>query len=403
MIATDSKPKRRSKLEHSVDGGPQNHTDPPLYLGPRKKSIYESTCPNCNQPIVKGDSIAHAVIYRNGCQRKRWIHDGRTAATGDDAPQPERNGDDVGMDVEARERLKIQAELIDELNHEVYGLTVQNGVLANRLADVEARTPRKLEIKVGDAPKVELDERTHPAFAEILELAAMRKNIFLPGPTGCGKSHIAAQVAKALGLQFGMVSCSAGMSEGQLSGRLLPVGQGGSFEYIISEFVKCYENGGVFLLDEMDAADENVLLVINAALANGKMAVPNRPENPYAYRHADFICIAAANTFGTGADREYVGRNQLDGATLDRFRIGTVPMDYDEALERELVGNDELFERLLRYRHKIRAAKIKRPLSTRFMLDSRDMVKGSGWTLERVDRAFFEGWQETDIRKVKGN
>jgi cobaltochelatase CobS len=39
-----------------------------------------------------------------------------------------------------------------------------------------------------------------------------------------------------------------------------------------------------------------------------------------------------ANTFGTGADRQYVGRNQLDESTLDRFRIGQIERDYDSEI-----------------------------------------------------------------------
>ena len=127
------------------------------------------------------------------------------------------------------------------------------------------------------------------------------------GPAGCGKSHLAEQIAKALGLRFGSISCSAGMSEGQITGRLIPTGDGGRFEYQRSQFVEFYEEGGVFLLDEIDAADANVLLVINQALANGHLPVPNRTTNPQAKRHPDFVLIAAANTFGNGANRMYVG------------------------------------------------------------------------------------------------
>ena len=192
------------------------------------------------------------------------------------------------------------------------------------------------------------------------------------------------------------------MSEGQLLGRLLPVGDNGQFAYVPAEFVERYEKGGVFLLDEIDAADSNTLLVINAALANGHLALPNRPKKPVAKRHGDFICIAAANTWGKGADRAYVGRNQLDDATLDRFRIGCVPMDYDPAVEAQLCPNEELRTRLLGYRERIMAARIKRPLSTRFMIDAHDMVANGGWTMEMVDEAFFSGWRQDEVIKVKG-
>lgn len=93
-----------------------------------------------------------------------------------------------------------------------------------------------------------------------------------------------------------------------------------------------YQNGGVFLLDEVDLGNANVLAVINAALANGGMGFPDGKIE----RHPDFVLLAAANTYGTGASRVYVGRNQLDGATLDRFAF--VEMPYDEALEMTLAG-----------------------------------------------------------------
>ena len=51
-------------------------------------------------------------------------------------------------------------------------------------------------------------------------------------------------------------------------------------------------------------------------------------------RGKDCAIIATANTYGLGADRVYVGRNQLDGATLDRFIV--IDVDYDEALEMAL-------------------------------------------------------------------
>ena len=242
----------------------------------------------------------------------------------------------------------------------------------------------------------------HAVFPRVLTLAKARKNIFIYGPTGCGKTHTASQVAKVLGLPFAFISCSAGMPEGKLEGRLLPIGEGGRFSYVASEFIKCYENGGVYLLDEIDAADANVLLLINAALANGHVAVPNRPEKPYAERHKDFICIAAANTVGTGADRLYSGRNKLDAATLDRFQIGKVMMDYDTGIEIALCPDDVLRKRLQTYRKRVRENRLERSVSTRFLRDAYDMKHNHGWTDLNIDDALFTGWREDEINKAKG-
>jgi cobaltochelatase CobS len=240
----------------------------------------------------------------------------------------------------------------------------------------------------------------HKEFARLVTLCEARMNIMLYGPTGSGKSYICQQLADKLKLDFGFVSCTTGMSEGQVGGRLLPVGKQGTFEYVVSEFVKCFENGGIFLADEMDAADPNVLLFFNAALANDVLAVPNRTDKPYAKRHKDFIFIGACNTVGTGADRMYSGRTSLDASTLDRFQVGKVFIDYDERVERELCPDAELLERLHVYRQRIQDNRLERAMSTRFIRDAYRMKTDFGWSNEDLDRTFFAGWREDEKNKV---
>jgi len=243
---------------------------------------------------------------------------------------------------------------------------------------------------------------THPAFRKVLELASQRLNVMLVGPAGCGKTYLAEKVAEALGLPFSSVSCSIGMSESQITGWLLPMGEGGSFEYVPAEFVNRYENGGVFLLDEIDAADANLLVVLNSALANGYLFLPQRTDKPKAVKHDDFVLIAAANTFGNGADREYVGRNQLDAATLDRFRAGVVMMDYDPSLEEALIPTDVL-EWGRKIRQRIRELGLRRIMSTRAMLDMAKMAKAYPYTWgkpEAWNEAYFADWPEDEKESV---
>jgi MoxR-like ATPase len=122
----------------------------------------------------------------------------------------------------------------------------------------------------------------------------------------------------------------------------------------------------VFLLDEWDGADSNMLLVLNAALANGHMAVPNRAKKPQAKRHKNCYIFAAGNTWGTGADWEYVGRNQLDASSLSRFACATLEITYDEELEKFLTSDvPELFEAFMKVRASANANKVRRILGTR--------------------------------------
>ena len=261
---------------------------------------------------------------------------------------------------------------------------------------------REIIVKVADRPAVKMDGKVHEKFAEILDLAAQRMEVLMVGPAGCGKSHLAEQIAQGLGLRFGSLSCSAGMSEGQITGRLIPTGDGGRFEYQRAQFVEFYEEGGVFLLDEIDAADANVLLVINQALANGHLPVPNRIANPQARRHPDFVLIAAANTFGNGANRMYVGRNQLDESTLDRFRIGQVVLDYDPELEKSILSDGGLLQRLWSIRRRASDCQLRRVISTRFVAKAATM-KAAGWSPEKIIGQLVCGWTQDERTKVGVN
>lgn len=254
-------------------------------------------------------------------------------------------------------------------------------------------------VQVGDLPEVKVAGKVHGEFDWVCKLAQARLNIYLVGPTGCGKTHLAKQVADALGLKFSSISCSGGLSEAQLYGRLLPMQGDGSWQYVTTTFVERYTTGGVFLFDEIDAADENTLISINAAISNGYFDIPNRPWEPRAIRHKDFICIAAANTFGTGADRMYCGRNALDGATLDRFRMGTVDLDYDESIEKALCPDKELLKKLHEVRKCIRNHKMPKHMSTRFIQDAYKM-KAVGATTVRILKSYLSDWKKDELKKL---
>lgn len=249
-------------------------------------------------------------------------------------------------------------------------------------------------IKIGERKQVKIEGRTHKAFNECLFLAQHQRQIFIAGPAGSGKTTLGEQIAKAFALPFAFISCSAGMSEAHLLGRMLFDGS-----YVSSDFVDTYEKGGVFLMDEVDAADANTLLVINSALANGIVAVPNRKENPHAKRHKDFILIASANTWGAGSF-EYHGRNQLDAAFLDRFSMSCVEVDYDKGVEKEYCSSfPELANVLWKIRTESQKQKIRKIISTRAFKEGAIQME-AGKSLEDVLKRFFTRWTKEEVAKV---
>jgi MoxR-like ATPase len=167
----------------------------------------------------------------------------------------------------------------------------------------------------------------HNQFENLLAIMGAGQPVLMVGPAGTGKTKGAEDAAEALDLSFHSISVGSQTSKSDLVGYM-----DGGGTYRTTQFRQAYEFGGVFLLDEADAGNSNVLILLNAALSNGYMAFPDG----MVHRHADFRMVATANTFGNGANRQYVGRNQLDAATLDRFTV--LVWDIDDKVESAMAG-----------------------------------------------------------------
>lgn len=165
--------------------------------------------------------------------------------------------------------------------------------------------------------------RVHPQAKEVLRNIEVGNLVFLVGPAGSGKTTLAMQVADALGKDFHFTG--AVHQKHELLGFIDANGN-----YIRTPFREAFEHGGVFLFDEYDASAPNTLTAFNAALSNGTCAFPDGIVRA----HEDFVAIAAGNTYGAGATRQYVGRFQQDAAALDRFVF--IEITYDEKLETDL-------------------------------------------------------------------
>lgn len=184
-------------------------------------------------------------------------------------------------------------------------------------------------VTVVDGKKVPMKGIQHDKFETVLKFVANDEPVFLTGPAGSGKNVLCKQVAEALGLKFYFTN--AVTQEYKLTGFTDAMGN-----YQPTQFYKAFTEGGVFMLDEMDVSIPEVLVILNAAIANRYFDFP--APIGYVEAHPDFRVIAAGNTVGTGADYQYVGRNQLDAASLDRFAV--VKVDYSEAIENSVACGD---------------------------------------------------------------
>lgn len=228
----------------------------------------------------------------------------------------------------------------------------------------------------------------HKILPDVLLTLKAGINVYLVGPAGSGKTTLAIQLAKALEVPFHFNGALD--SEYKLTGFVDANGK-----YVRTSFREAYEHGGLYLFDEIDASAASALLAFNAALENGHSDFPDGCIK----MHKDFYCIAAANTYGTGADRVYIGRNQLDGAFLDRFAF--IEMDYDEKLERTVAGNDDWVDYVQSIRKAVKTHKIRHVVSPRASIKGAALL-AAGQHRDKVENMLiWKGLDKDTIIKLK--
>lgn len=279
---------------------------------------------------------------------------------------------------------KIKAGLESDLN----GMKENAQKLKDEIDKVLADCPVVVNLGTIEKPKKEM---THSCFDKVLKIMASakrkEKNIMLVGGAGGGKTHMVKQIADVLKLPFYPMSVGMQTTKSDLLGFINATGQ-----YMPSCVRQAYENGGVLLLDEFDAAHAGVVTILNSLLANGHCSFPDKVIN----KHKDFHCLVACNTYGTGANLDYIGRNRLDGATLDRFII--VDMNYDSKLERRLTNDNWWYGIVNKIRKNAEKCGIKIIISPRACMDGADLLEAGFTPEEVVEMTIYKGCSE-DIKK----
>jgi len=255
--------------------------------------------------------------------------------------------------------------------------------------EVKRVAPRKVHVKMGKAKDGVVLDTQHKTFPTLLKMVCAGVNVMMVGPSQGGKTTAAHSVAKAMELPFFSISLGAGTMDSEIMGFIHANG-----ELVRTNVREVYEHGGIFLFDEIDSSNPKVLTKINMMLTQDYCPFPDgmikKSEKAY------FIC--AGNTFGLGADRQYVGRNQLDAATLARF--ATLNWDYDHTLEHSLAGNEEWTNRVQKIREAVQMLKLRVMVTPRASIDGALLMESGIKQSEVEEMTIWAGIDKSTKTKI---
>ncbi|MCH5193321.1 MAG: AAA family ATPase [Oscillospiraceae bacterium] len=182
----------------------------------------------------------------------------------------------------------------------------------------------------------------HEHFDNILTAVVEDANPYLIGPSGCGKTFLVGQIAELLGLEY--------LDIGYINEEYDIIGfQTADGGYNYPAFYRAYKYGGIVFCDEFDNGNSRAAVKLNSFMANGSGASYCFPNGERVSRHPNFRIIAAGNTSGSGADRNYSTREKIEESLQQRFTA--IYVDYDNRLEENILRDyPAWFEFAVRFR-----------------------------------------------------
>jgi len=253
---------------------------------------------------------------------------------------------------------------------------------------------RPVEVHIAERNHVgNLPTLHHQVVPTVIQAVECGLHVMLVGPAGSGKSTVGYNVAEALDLECRAVSVGPADNRSLFFGYMDAQGR-----YVSTVVREMFENGGVLIIDEIDNGNPAVISVLNMMLAGEACHFPDGMVT----KHDQFICIATANTWGNGSDRQYVGRQSLDAATLNRLTV-QIEVNYDEKMERTLAISEspdhgmKWLEAIAQWRERAQNARLPIIISPRQTIaGSRLLQAGMGFNEVR-DITVFAGLNQEAI------
>lgn len=193
-----------------------------------------------------------------------------------------------------------------------------------------------------------------------------KKNVSIQGHAGTGKTTSLMTFSAKHGLEFGSMSCNAGVEPSQFFGRLVP-NEEGKLEWRDGLFTHFFRHGGVLVIDEANFLPQKIGSVLHGALDDRRLLTLLDHEGEVIHAHPNLLI---AMCFNDG----YKGTSKFNEAFADRFWI-KLNFEYDTEIEKKFIPSATLLEIAKSMRNDSIAGVYETPVSTRLLKQFVDLAK----------------------------
>ena len=217
-----------------------------------------------------------------------------------------------------------------------------------------------------------------------------QKNVSVQGHAGTGKTTSFMTFAAKHGLEFGSMSCNAGVEPSQFFGRFVPNHEG-KLEWRDGLFTHFFRNGGVLVIDEANFLPQKIASVLHGVLDDRRVLTLLEHEGEVIKAHPNLLIAMCYND-------GYKGTSKFNEAFADRFWI-KLNFEYDTDIEKKFIPSSTLLDIAKSMRNDAIAGIYETPVSTRLLKQFVDLAQNLSYDFA-VDN-FVNSFREDERASVK--
>ena len=217
-----------------------------------------------------------------------------------------------------------------------------------------------------------------------------KKNVAIQGHAGTGKTTSLMTYSAKKGLEFGSMSCNAGVEPSQFFGRLVPNAEG-KLEWRDGLFTHFFRHGGVLVIDEANFLPQKIASVLHGVLDDRRVLTLLEHEGEVITAHPNLLIAMCYND-------SYRGTSKFNEAFSDRFYV-KLNFEYDTNIEKKFIPSSTLLDLAKSMRDDAIAGVYETPISTRLLKQFVDLAQNLNYDFA-VDN-FVNNFRDDERSSVK--